>query len=329
MHIKSSSLPWQSGLIVAALFTLFVFGMTACSNDDDDNTPATANIAELVATNAQFTLLNAALARAGLDATLRQAGPFTVFAPTDDAFRAAGFANVAAVTAADQNTLRNILLYHVVGGSVPASAINTGQTAQPTSLSANGTVYISKAASTSGTSTGVSVNGARVVQADVAASNGVIHVIDKVLLPPTGSILAVVQADTSLSLLTAAALRGGTAVTGALSNTATALTVFAPTNAAFRATSFSSVAAITAAPEAALANILTYHVIPLARAYSPTLTNGAVVTTFQTGTVTVGVSSTAVTVTGRGNGGNPSRVTTADINATNGVVHKIDRVLLP
>ncbi|CCH52669.1 beta-Ig-H3/fasciclin [Fibrisoma limi BUZ 3] len=329
MHIKlSTTFPWQSGLIVAALFTLFVFGMTACS-DDDDNTPVTANIAELVGTNAQFTLLNAALARAGLDATLRQPGPYTVFAPTDDAFRAAGYANAAAVNAADQNALRNILLYHVIGGSVPASAINTGQNAQPTSLSANGTIYISKAASTSGTATGVSVNGARVLQADVAASNGIIHVIDRVLLPPTGSILAVVQADTSLSLLTAAALRGGAEVTTALNNPAIPITVFAPTNAAFRATSFSTVAAITAAPEDVLRGILTYHVIPAVRAYSPTLTNGATITTFQTGTVTVGVSSTAVTVTGRGNGGNPSRVTTPDINATNGVIHKIDRVLLP
>jgi len=222
--------------------------------------------------------------------------------------------------------LASILQYHVLSGSVAASAIPAGQSAQQTVLTTNGTVYVSKAASGT-TGTGVSVNGARVVEADVRASNGVIHIIDRVLLPPTGNILAIAQADTTLSLLVAAALRGGAAVTGALGGTAP-LTVFAPTNSAFRAAGFANAAAINAAPVATLTNILTYHVVPGVRAYSPTLISGPI-TTFQTGTITAGVSASAVTVTGRGNGTNASRVTTPDINATNGVIHKIDRVLLP
>lgn len=315
-----------SGLLVASFLSLAV-ALTSCKDDENPiTTPVPQTIAQLVTSNSQFTLLSAAVNRAGLATTLSGAGPFTVFAPNDDAFRAAGLTSTAAIDAVPVATLTNILLYHVVSGSVASSAIPAGQTTQATALTANGTSYVTKATSTSGT--GVSVNGARVVQADVQASNGVIHVIDRVLMPPAGNILTVAQSDTTLTYLVAAAQRGGTAVTGALSGT-TPLTVFAPTNAAFRAAGFPTIAAINAAPEAALTNILTYHVVPGVRAYSPTLANGASITTFQTGTVTVGVTSTGVTILGKGNGTNASNVTTPDISATNGVIHKIDRVLLP
>ena len=315
-----------SGLLGASLIALSV-ALTSCKDEENPvTTPTPQTITQLVTSNSQFTLLSAAVNRAGLGTTLSGAGPFTVFAPNDAAFRAAGFADAAAINAVPVATLTNIQLYHVYRGSVASSAIPAGQTAQPTALTANGTAYVSKATSTSGT--GVSINGARVVQADVQASNGVVHVIDRVLMPPAGNILAVAQSDTTLSYLVAAAQRGGTAVTTALGGT-TALTVFAPTNAAFRAAGFPTIAAINAAPVATLTNILTYHVVPGVRAYSPTLTNGASITTFQTGTVTVGVTSSGVTVLGKGNGTNASNVTTPDISATNGVIHKIDRVLLP
>ncbi|GAB3643051.1 fasciclin domain-containing protein [Spirosoma arcticum] len=311
---------------------------TACKDDENPiTTPTPQTITDLVVANDQFTLLEAAVTKAGLATTLSGTGPFTVFAPTDDAFRAAGFADAAAVTAAADTTLRRILLYHVLSGSVASSAIATGQTAQPTSLSTNGTIYVSKAASTSGTTgTGVSVNGARVLQADVQASNGVVHVIDRVLLPPAGNILQIAQADTTLSFLVAAALRGGAAVTGALGGT-TPLTVFAPTNAAFRTTPYNSVSAINAADPTVLTAILTNHVVANARAYSPALTNGQAITTFGTGSVTATVgTNNAVSLLSPGNGTNASNVLAnsptaqnRDINATNGVIHKIDRVLLP
>jgi len=330
--------PFKTGRRTLGLLTLSLFAFaltfTACKDEENPITvPTGQTITQFVAGN-NFSLLNAAVTKAGLATTLSGTGPFTLFAPTDDAFRAAGFADAAAVNAAADTTLRRILLYHVVSGSLPASAIPTSQTALPTSLSANGTVYVSKAASTSGT--GVSVNGARVVQADGQATNGIVHAIDQVLMPPAGNILQIAQRDTSLSLLTAAALRGGALVTGALSGTATALTVLAPTNAAFRAAGFPTVAAINLAPEATLTAVLTNHVIANARAYSPTLTNGPI-TTFGGGAVTATVGTgSSVTLLSRGNGTNVSNVLAnsptarnRDISATNGVIHKIDRVLLP
>lgn len=312
------------GVLTSLLFA-FALTFTACKKQDNPITvPTPETIIQKISGNSRLTLLTAAINRAGLATTLSGTGPFTVLAPSDDAFRAAGFADVAAINAAPVATLTNILLYHVVNGTV----VPAGQTAQPTALTANGAVYVSKGVPTGG-GTGVSVNGARVIQADVPASNGVVDVIDRVLMPPAGTVLAVAQADTSLRLLVAAALRGGTAVTSALGGT-TPLTVFAPTNAAFRAAGFPDTTAINAAQVTALTGILTNHVVPNTRAYSPTFTNGAAITTFGGGSLTVTVGTgNALSVTSPRSGTNVSRVITPDINATNGVIHKIDRVLLP
>ncbi|WP_461148108.1 fasciclin domain-containing protein [Spirosoma pulveris] len=337
MNLNSMQFGRRGSGILASLLIGFSLTLASCDkNDNPTTTPpsGSSTITDLVVASDQFTFLEAAVVKAGLTTTLSGTGPFTVFAPTDDAFRAAGFANAAAVSAAADTTLRRILLYHVVSGSYPASAITTGQTALPTSLSVNGTAYVSKAASTSGT--GVSINGARVITADVQATNGVVHAIDRVLMPPTGNVLQVAQADTSLSLLGAAVARGGTAVITALSG-ATPLTVFAPTNAAFRATPFNTVAAINAAPVATLTAILTNHVVVNpGRAFSPTIVSGPI-TTFGTGSVTATVGTgNALTLLSPGNGGqvstvlqNSTGVQNRDITATNGVIHKIDRVLLP
>lgn len=329
--------PRTLGLLGASLFAL-VLTLTACKDEENPITvPTGQTITQFVATN-NFALLNAALTRAGSTSTLSGTGPFTVFAPSDDAFRAAGFADAAAINQAPIERIQQILQYHVVGASLPASAIAVGQTAQATSLTtatSDNRIYINKT-----TAGAVSVNGARVVQADGLATNGIVHAIDQVLTPPLGNVLRLAQADTSLSLLVAAASRGGALVTGALSGT-TALTVFAPTNAAFRAAGFADTTAIRAAQVTALTGILTNHVIPNARAFSPTLASGATVTTFGGGSLTATVGTgTALSVTSKGNNGTASNVLSntlvgttliqnRDINATNGVIHKIDRVLLP
>ena len=294
-----------------------------CKKEDNPNLlPTPKNSAELVTSNDKLTLLTAAINRAGLATILAGTGPFTLFAPSDDAFRAAGYADVAAINAVPVATLNTILLYHVVSGTALAGAdFPAGQTAVPTSVSGNAPLYVSKAGSS------VSVNKSRVAQ-ETRATNGVIQVIDQVLMPPAGNVLQIVQADTSLSLLTAAAVRGGAAVTSALGGT-TPITVFAPTNVAFRAAGFADTSAINKAPVAILTAVLTNHVLAPARAYSPTLVNGPI-TTFGGGSVTVAVGSNrAVTLLSKGNGTTIANVIKADINATNGVVHKIDKVLLP
>lgn len=305
-----------AGVLLASAMLLT---LSSCNNDDDDAQPAQQNITDLVVSNSDFSLLEAAVIRAGLADALRS-GTLTVFAPTNAAFQAAGFANEAAINAAPVATLQAVLQYHVVGQRLGASDIATAANTEVKTLS-NGTLYVTK------NDAGVSVNGARVTQADLAAANGVIHVIDKVLMPATQTIVQIAQGNPNLSLLVAAVTRAGAPVANALS-AAGPLTVLAPTNAAFQAAGFADAAAINAAPVQTLTNILTYHVIP-ARAFSTNLTNGASLTTAQGGQLRANVSTSAVSFLGTGNNNQAANVVNANILATNGVIHVIDRVLLP
>jgi len=137
------------------------------------STPAPATITDTAARTPQLSTLTKLLNDAGLADTLRGAGPFTVFAPTDEAFKAVPAATMAKL-ASDKQMLMAVLNYHVVAGKVSSADVKTGNV--KTVQGAN--VAVSKAG------TFVTVEDAVVTMADVAASNGVVHVIDKVLLPP-------------------------------------------------------------------------------------------------------------------------------------------------
>lgn len=306
---------WQMGLVI-----LLAGGMSACKDDEMDTPSQT--VTDIVLANSDFTILRAAVEHAGLADALR-GGTLTVFAPTNAAFQASGFADAAAIRALPAATVKTVLEYHVLGSTVAASQIAVGTNAAVSTL-AGINVFVSKPTASSG----VSVNNARVVTADVRADNGVIHIIDRVLLPPTLNLLQVAQGNPSFTYLVAAATRAATSnptVVAALTSTTDAYTVFAPTNDAFIAAGFPTIAAIQAANPATLAAIILYHVVP-GRAFSPILATGNVAAA-SGGQLAVSISN-GVTVTGRGNT-QASRVVTADIVATNGVVHVIDRVLLP
>jgi uncharacterized surface protein with fasciclin (FAS1) repeats len=209
----------------------------------------------------------------------------------------------------------------VVGDRITSSAIPTAANT-PVETLAETNIFVTK------DQRGVFVNGAQVVQADVQASNGIIHVINKVLMPAVGNIVQAAQGNANLSYLVAAVLRaseGSTNVAAELS-AAGALTVFAPTNQAFINANFATVDAIRQADPATLANILTYHVIR-ARVLSTDLREGAMPATLNGGTVTISLSGGAK-VRGRANT-SASNIIAADIITTNGVVHVIDQVLLP
>ncbi len=313
-----------------ALLTLLTFSFSACKKEDTSATPV-PTISELITSGSRFTLLKAALVRAGLDGTFGQPGTYTLFAPTDDAFRAFGYVDATAINAAPVELLKTVLQYHVLGTRVEASAIPSAINTSQQTL-AGLPVYISRVASSSATtSSTVSINGARVLQADGQANNGIVHAIDRVLLPPVfGNVVQTIQGipqllpTASFKLLQAAVAKTG--LVTSLVGTGP-ITVFAPTDAAFVAVGIDS-AAIAKTPAATLATILSYHVVAN-RTYSPLITSGSSLTTLQGGTITAGVSTTALTVTGKGNGGTASNIVGPDITATNGIVHIIDRLLLP
>ncbi len=135
------------------------------------------SIAELAMADERFATLATALKAAGLDETLQASGPFTVFAPTNDAFAAKGEATVASwLEPENKQALTDTLSYHVVAGAIRTIDLTDGTTEVPTLQ--GGKLIIVK------TADGITVNGAAISEADIMASNGVIHAIDAVVTPP-------------------------------------------------------------------------------------------------------------------------------------------------
>jgi uncharacterized surface protein with fasciclin (FAS1) repeats len=309
-------------LMAVLSLAVLVFAFSSCDKDDDNNPAPPPTITSQVVAAANLTALESAVVKANLATTLDGAGPYTVFAPTDDAFTASG------ITASTINTLtpaqlQTILLYHTLPAEVFAANVPAGPNAKVTTASGD-SVFVTR------NGTGVFVNGINVTQADIDASNGVIHLISRVLLPPAGNIVEVAQLNSSFSLLVAAVLRASTGTTNVaqILSSGGPFTVFAPTNDAFIAAGFPDVAAINAADPNTLAGILTHHVVA-GRVFSSDLTNGAVVPTANTGkSVTIGITGSGATVKGATNT-TASNIIGTNVMARNGVVHVIDRVLLP
>tara|TARA_B100001093_G_scaffold108700_1_gene100956 strand:- start:70 stop:2604 length:2535 start_codon:yes stop_codon:yes gene_type:complete len=255
--------------------------------------------------------LVAALSQANLVATLQGDGPFTVFAPTDEAFTAAGIDLASFDTDAENDTLVDILTYHVVSGSVLSSALTDGMVA--TALNGDDVTFTVNDA-------GVMVNDANVVTADVVASNGVVHVIDKVLMPPADLVdIPTIATGTGVHDSLVAALSKADLVTTLQGDGP--FTVFAPTDEAFAAAGIDLSTFETDEEIATLADILTYHVVS-GSVLSTALTDGMTATALNGDDVTFTVNDAGVMV-------NDANVVTADVVASNGVVHVIDKVLMP
>ncbi len=313
-------------LTMATVLVTFVTFFTSSCKKDDDPAPADNTITGKVVADASFSLLEKSVVKANLQSTLSGTGPFTVFAPNDAAFAASGITSTA-IDGFTEAQLQRLLLYHTLAAKVMAADVPAGPNAKVnTANSPADSIFVTK------NSAGVYVNGIKVVAADVSASNGVIHVLEKVLLPPSGNMVATAQAndggDTGLDSLVVAVVRADAAAPGLItllnSNT---LTVFAPTNKAFRdLLTALSLTSINDIPIATLQAVLTYHV-KAGRAFSSDLANGNLAM-FAGGNTTIAVSGAGATIKGAGNT-TASNIIATNIMATNGVVHVIDRVLLP
>jgi uncharacterized surface protein with fasciclin (FAS1) repeats len=254
-----------------------------------------------------FKTLVAAVKAAGLVETLKGDGPFTVFAPSDEAFAKLPRGTVEALLA-DKAKLTAILTYHVVPGKLMAADV-IGRTWLETAQG--------QSARISAGSDEVRIDDARIVATDVSASNGVIHVIDRVILPRKDIVDTAASAKTFKTLLAAAEAAG---LVETLKSKGP-FTVFAPTDDAFAKLPAGTVAALLR-DKAKLAAILTYHVVP-GRVLSTDLPLGDLsAKTAQGGKIDINRSDRGVTVNG-------ARVLSADIIAGNGVIHVIDTVILP
>ena len=270
-------------------------------------------VVDIIVNSENHTLLEAAVLEADLAGALSGDGPFTVFAPTDDAITT--LVTALGISAEELLALPNlgeILQYHVVTATAMAADLSDGQMIT-TLLGQDVEVSVSEA--------GVFINNAQVTAADITASNGVVHVIDAVLVPapPQTTVVDIIVNSPDHTVLEAAVTAAG--LVDALSADGP-LTVFAPTDDAF-ATLLEALGytaeELLAYP--GLTDILLYHVVG-AQALSMDLTDGQEVTTLLGQDVMVTINENGVFI-------NQSQVTVADITADNGVVHVIDAVLVP
>ncbi|MBN1790580.1 MAG: fasciclin domain-containing protein [Bacteroidales bacterium] len=297
---------------VTAVMLLGMFVFASCENDDDKApVEEMKSIVEIASSDNNFSTLVAALTKANLVSALQGTGPFTVFAPTNEAFAdLLADLGVSSLDDLSAEAITPILLYHVVSGKVLSTDLTNGYV---NTLSAGPE---QTAISLQVNADEVILNGSsEITSADILATNGVIHVIDKVLLPPTVVNLAI--NNTQFSILVEAVVKAELAET--LSG-AGPFTVFAPTNAAFEelftALGVSGIADLT---KEQLVPILLYHVVS-GNVESSELSSGNVATLNGDIAVNLGAS---VTINGT------SLVVLTDVQGSNGVVHVIDEVLLP
>jgi transforming growth factor-beta-induced protein len=312
-------------IMVAILFMSLPLLTTSCNDDDDDSgvEPCSENIVQVAQGTPDLSTLVSAIVAAELTDALSGPGPFTVFAPTNAAFAKLDPAILNNILATP-SLLTALLQYHVVAGEVYAADLTPGPVQ---TLLSGQTVEVSISGGT------VTLNGsATVVQADVCASNGVIHVINEVLLPEdfyARTLAQIVAGSPDHTILLSALGKPELAdLLAAASDPTQDLTVFAPTDEAFEAVLAAlGKESIDDIPVELLKEIVTYHLLGAA-VTSDQLTNGDVPTLlpgipggpefeFVTVDLTDGVKI------------NTANVTAADFKAVNGVAHIVDAVLLP
>ncbi|HSG14775.1 MAG TPA: fasciclin domain-containing protein [Anaerolineae bacterium] len=287
------------------------------------------SIVDIAVEDGRFTTLVAAVQAAGLAETLSGEGQFTVFAPTDDAFAALPEGTVESLLEEPEGALKEILLYHVAEGVVPAETVVTLESAttiqgEPVAIKVmDGQVMLNDSAT--------------VIITDIEASNGIIHVIDAVILPPSIVEAAVEEQMAEEEMMDAKsiveiAIEDGRFTTLVVALEAAGLvetlsgegqfTVFAPVDDAFAALPEGTVESLLEDPQGALTNVLLYHVV-----------DGAVpaetVVTLEAAPTLQGTDVTISVVDGEVFLNDTVKVIITDIEASNGVIHVIDAVLLP
>jgi uncharacterized surface protein with fasciclin (FAS1) repeats len=294
--------------------------LAACGGDDDEPQVQTKNIVETAAADPQFSILVEAVGAAGLVDTLSGPGPFTVFAPTNDAFAALlGELGVTkAQLLADKALLTEVLTYHVLPAQVKAADVPAGKAI----TTVQGGVFKAESQGGGLVITDGRNRTAKITATDVAASNGVIHVIDKVILPADKSLVAIAVLQPQFSILVDALSVADLADT--LSGPGP-FTVFAPTDDAFAAL----LAELGLTQDELFANtellrqVLLYHVVD-GRVLKAEVPLNTAITTLQSQTFSVDGMLAITDQRAR-----KAKITATDVFATNGVIHVIDKVILP
>ena len=305
--------------------------VVGCKKAPDVADAQPKTVSDVLAETPSFSLLKAAVQQAGLSDALK-ATNLTLFAPTDDAFKARGFTNPESFKNIPTESLRAIVQYHLINGVVTTKTPElTSASNLPVETASTSSLFLTNGAG------GLYANGVLVAKADQATANGVIHTIGSVLIPPAGDALTALKNRNDLSLLVYAINRAATArpelltiLNGTSSTPLTKqVTLFAPNDAAFAAAGYRTQADLNAASPTVLANLLPYHVIP-GLTFSNQFLTGALTTLNTTASNKVALTVTGKTITVKGNkNGLPATITAADILSKNAIIHVIDQVLQP
>lgn len=311
-------------LSLLAIALIAVFSFTSCEKDDNEPDPiAQDNIVTIAQDTPSLSILVEALTMfPDMVQSLSSDGSFTVFAPTNDAFAALlGVTGQSDLGDIPEEVIERVLKYHVIpGAALMSTDLSDGQMAS-TLLSTEDEVIVNFEGSM------VYINNAMVTTANVEASNGIVHIIDAVLVPElemsiVNTIVEPAYFNKDFSILTAAVVKAGLVST--LTDAEADFTLFAPDNAAFEAAGIPSLDGLTAED---LLPILTYHVIDSEVFADELPATGSAVSTLG-GDFYLSINSNGVFINGL------SKVTVATVSGgaldyDNGVVHLIDRTIVP
>ena len=296
-------------MIITLFFGSFLF-FTFCSDEDNDSpNPAVVTLYDLVEDSKDHTILLTAIKAAGLEKVLKSGSlSLTLFAPTDAAFEKLPEGTLATLLEDPMNALNPILRYHVVNSKVTSADLSNGLVIemvdkQKTMISIEGNVAM--------------INEAKITAADIVAQNGVLHVIDAVLLPPANSVYQEIASNDMLATLKVAIDAVG--MEQVLSDGNASFTLFAPEDDAFEGLPPGTVTSLLSQPDV-LKNILLYHALSK-DVYSSQLSN-SMVETINGKDVNIKIKDGVVYV-------NDAAVEIADIICSNGVIHIINKVLIP
>lgn len=310
--------------------------LASCKKEDSGIAANRGTVAYVVADNFNLSYFSAALRRTGLEANMKEAGPFTALSPSDDAYKALGYNTTNELRAAPFAQTYAQTHYLLLKGDIAIKGLPLEVNKAFPSL-AGSDVYMSRVVKRGDTLT--TINGARLLRTDIQATNGKVQVIDKVLRPMSYKTTDLaIASQANLTLFHQALVRSG--VLAALQTGA--FTVFAPDNAAMRAYGYADMEAVNAADATVLAAWVKYHLAPgrnFAQDYfiragegetsiTETMHNGNALTVNILSQSNVPNSFTGINLRGAANSSNASTSAT-DILAGNGVVHIINQVLRP
>jgi transforming growth factor-beta-induced protein len=320
------------------IFTLFI-GLTllifSCGDDENQNIPyspessdeATMTITEIVSNDSRTDSLMVALDKADLATTFISPGTFTLFAPTNDAFikLIASDSTWNSIADIDNNSLRDLILYHTIPSVAQFSSItnDTYHTTLNTQGTSNGEATVIEFDVSNGI---VLNNHSTITQAEILATNGIVHLIDDVIMPRNTAEL--LENDERFSSLGSALQIVGDTITNLISGNSRH-TIFAPTNEAFQflLDSESTWISISDIPLSRLDSILRYHIVTSDNFQASQLESGKLITTASGETITIdSIPNQIITID---TSQSIVKIIDTDIQGTNGVVHAIDEILLP